>query len=290
MKMSTEPLTQDPSAEEIVGAENVIDVGSATDGTYNEAGELGAPQAYRCDEPGCQFSTSSLSEIEEHSNGTGHGKWGLKENQQPKLFSEKGVVHRNVEIRLPDDIITERKDRLAHLYQSMLEVREEKKSADDDFNARIKNIDNQMQEIARVLKTPFTLEKVDCEWRIIEGENARGLYRLDTGALIETEALTQEDREAELKKALIEGCAHEFSANLLSPDEDIQCRCGLKFSEWTKQQPVTDAIEVEPQEPLIKTEQQETGDFVNNRYKNRKKKKPVPEAVPAMEKSEDEQQ
>jgi len=193
-----EPIeSEDPTAEEIVGEENVVDVD-----TDEPLPEL---TGYKCAD--CIFTSNFLSEIEEHVSGTGHG--GFKDDTpvQAALFNEPGVIHRMINVSLPADFLNEKRTRLAALYQSALDVKDEKKSADDDFNSRLKNIDSQMQEIARVLKTPYTCEKVDCEWKILEEENARGLYRLDTGEMIEKQPLTEEDRAKELEHAKEENAA-----------------------------------------------------------------------------------
>lgn len=191
-------LPEEPTVEEIVGKENVVDVGAAAPPSES----LPEPAGYKCAD--CTFTSNLLSEIEEHCRGTQHGGYGKQEPVeavQPELFSESGIVHRMVNVMLPAELLNDKRVRLAALYQSALEVKDEKKSADDDFNARLKNIDSQMQEIARVLRTPFTYEKVDCEWRIIQDENARGLYRLDTGEQIEKQPLTEEDRVREIEQA-----------------------------------------------------------------------------------------
>ena len=198
----------DPTAEEIVGAENVVNVVDADPEFYGEISvsdptlprdhisPLAVP-GYKCAD--CTFTSMALSEIEEHCNGTQHG--GYKTATQPQLFSEPGVVHRNVEVPIDPDVLNEKRAKLAELYQEALEVKANKKSADAAFNAQLTAIDEDMQAIARILKSPFTYTRADCEWRIIDGENARGLYRLDTGELIEKAALTEEDRAAELKRA-----------------------------------------------------------------------------------------
>jgi hypothetical protein len=185
-------LPEDPTAEEIVGKENVVDVGSVEDD-----GEETTQSSYTCSN--CTFTCNMLSELEGHVNETGHGR--TPEPVQPKLFSTPGQINKEIKVPLAVDLLNEKRERLAKLYQSALDVKEEKKDADSDFNARLKNIDEQMQEIARVLKRPFTYENAACEWRIIEEEHARGLYRLDTGELVEKEPLTAEDRAAELAKA-----------------------------------------------------------------------------------------
>jgi len=209
-------VSEDPTAEEIVGEENVVDVGSATEGHVEEEREQPAAQGYKCSLAGCSFQTSHLSEMEEHVSGTGHGGYATEtigpadppsEPVQPELFSTPGVVHRDVRVPFPDDVINEKRARLASLYQNALDIREEKKAADDDFNAQLKSIDTDMQALARVLRTPWTYENADCEWKILDNENARGLYRLDTGEMIEKQPLTAEDYAALQEKAAQENAA-----------------------------------------------------------------------------------
>lgn len=177
----------DPTAEQIVGEENVVDVG-----------EVDPPPGMRCAE--CTFTSNLLSEMEEHCAGTGHGG-SRPEPQQPALFSEKGVVTRSIEVPLEPEFLAAKRERLAELYQEALDVKAKKKSADSAFNAELSDLDEQMQEIARVLRRPYTYEHVDCEWRIIDGENARGLYRLDTGEQVDKQPLSEEDRLEELARA-----------------------------------------------------------------------------------------
>lgn len=225
----------EPTAEEIVGAENVVDVSEETNycaesGCINPVGNVEThcsehggfrqPDGYKCSLPGCAFTSNLLSEMEEHVNGTGHGKFDTAP-VQPELFSQPGVIHREVKIPLDETLLNEKKTRLAKLYQSALDVKEEKKEADSDFNARLKNIDESMQEIARVLAKPWTYENVKAEWHIIDG-NARELRRIDTGEVLETKPLAMEDKIAEEQKAAIdnadegpddETCEHGVNVN-----------------------------------------------------------------------------
>lgn len=161
------------------------------------------PAGYTCSD--CTFRSNLLSEIQEHCNGTQHG--GFKSEEpvesapiQSALFSEPGIVTRAINTPLPEEELNQKRTRLAELYQQVLEVKSAKKAADTDFNAQIADIDEMMQAIARTLRYPTSNQTVRCEWRIIEGENARGLYRLDTGELLEKGALTEEDRAAELEQ------------------------------------------------------------------------------------------
>lgn len=233
-----DPKSDDRSAEEIVGKENIVDVGealklecvcgefstrsisalhdhvsAATDGrehalntgTQTAPRLVELPPVMNCKD--CTFKSNLLAEMEEHLNGAMHSGYFHTEEKseivpvQPELFSTPGIIHRQIEVPLEEDFLANKRVSLAELYQQALDVKAKKKAHDDRLNAQLKEIDEQMQEIARVLATPYTLETVDCEWRVIEGENARGLYRLDNDALIETLPLTGEDRESEMEKA-----------------------------------------------------------------------------------------
>jgi len=203
-KGPTPSAIEDPTEkpiEQIVGEEHIVDV-SDTPPIHEDGQPATERQGYKCMTTGCTFQTGYLTEMEEHVNGTGHGAYvtDTLDPVQPELFSTK-FVFREINGPLPDEVLNDKRERLAKLYQSALDVKEEKKAADDDFNARLKNIDSQMQEIARILKTPFTFERKECEWKILEGENARGLYRVDTNEMIEKQPLTAEDMEAERQKA-----------------------------------------------------------------------------------------
>lgn len=188
--------------EEIVGKENIVDVDEP-----EVTPQPAERQGYKYTDVGCTFQTGYLSEMEEHNTGTGHGGYKtetldpLSATQPGELFSEPGIVHRNVEVPIDPEVLNEKRVKLAELYQEALEVKANKKSADAAFNAQLTGIDEDMQSIARVLRTPFTYAKVETEWRIIDGENARGLYRLDTGEMLENAALTEEDRAEELRRA-----------------------------------------------------------------------------------------
>lgn len=249
--------TEDPTAEEIVGKENVVDVDKPTieemSGMLNGNEDIfEGPAGYKCSLPGCAFHSQLLSEMEEHVSGTGHG--GYKSGPvQPELFSEHGEVSRFVNVPLPDGVVTEKLIELSELYQDTLNVKENKKAADDEFNAQLKTLDAQMQAIARILKTPWTSEPVKCIWRIIEGENARGLYRIDTGEIIDKQPLTAEDRAAELAQAEAANAA---------------------------------PVEAAPAEPI--SEAADSGASINERYSGRKKRKATPASEQATEEPGDE--
>lgn len=186
----------DPTAEEIVGKENVVDVGTV-DLTQEQFKEMGG---YICSQTGCKFTTPLLSEMEAHASETGHG--AATEPVQPELFSHPGLIHKWIDVPMEEAFLNEKRVALADLYQKVCDTKSEKKFADANFNAKLATFDERMQEISRILQHPYTSIQVDSEWRVIEGENARGLFRLDTGEMIgDKEPLTMEDKIAEEAKA-----------------------------------------------------------------------------------------
>ncbi len=198
----------DKNIEDIIGKENVESIDEG-DRPPLELAHL------KCGK--CAFRTHYLSEMEEHYQGTGHGGLAPEEPAQQAMLPN--LVHREITIPLDEEFLVGKRFKLATLYQAVLEVKDEKKAADDEFNAKLKSLDNQMQEIARVLKAPVSYKRVDCEWRIIEEENARGLFRLDTGECIEKEALSIEDHEQDIEQAIVQAEAQEKVDEFEQPEE-----------------------------------------------------------------------
>ena len=120
--------------------------------------------------------------------------------KQPELFREPGVVIKYVNVSPAPEVLAEHRKALADLAQEYLAIKDAKKAADAGFNTQISEIDIKMREIVLALKYPGQ-SPVECEWRVIDGENARGLFRIDTGECLEKAALTAEDRAAELDEA-----------------------------------------------------------------------------------------
>ena len=210
-----EEQNNDPTAEEIVGEENVVDVGSAVEiEESDDEQEVPVSQGYTCSEPGCKFSSKLLSEMEEHVNGTGHGGYDVEEAggpikpqvEQAQLFSET-IVERMLDAPLNEEFLNQKRKELAECYHRMLDLELDKKAEVDKYNTKIKNIDGRMQEIDRILATPFERVPVRCEWHVVMDENCRKLFRLDNGEVVEIKALTAEDRARELAQAEKENAA-----------------------------------------------------------------------------------
>lgn len=161
------------------------------------------PSDYRCLEKGCQF-LGSFEEWTEHSLSMDHTSFITEERkeapaEQAELFAPPaGPLKREIAVPISEGFLNETKSKLATLYQEHLDIKARKKAADDACNEELKFIDEEMRSLAKILKDPTEKQWVDCEWRVIDEENARGLFRLDTGECLETKPLTMEDRAREL--------------------------------------------------------------------------------------------
>ena len=122
-----------------------------------------------------------------------------KQAEQPKLFKEPGIVKRWITIPLAPELLNEKRIALATLYQMVIDVEDAKKASAAQFNSELAHLNEQMRVIAKVLAKPTEEAEIECEWRVLDGEHARGLYRLDTGECLEKAALTAEDRAAEVE-------------------------------------------------------------------------------------------
>ena len=127
------------------------------------------------------------------------GANGSVEAEQPQLFKEPGIVKRWRTTPVAPETLNQGRIALATFYQMVINTEDAKKATAAQFNSELASLNLQMRVIAKVLAKPTEEAEVNCEWRVIDGENARGLYRLDSGECIETAALTAEDRAAELE-------------------------------------------------------------------------------------------
>lgn len=72
----------------------------------------------------------------------------------------------------------------------------EKKDFNDQINNQIKGASARIRDLATNLRRGSEERLVDCEWRFgIPDKNSKVLVRLDTDEVVETKALTPEDRQ-----------------------------------------------------------------------------------------------
>ena len=155
-----------------------------------ESGErpVAVPLAYRCEEKACLF-TGSFEEWNEHSAGTGHVIYNHvsipTEPEQQELFAGRGILEREIQEPISDGYIEELRARLVEMFQSKVGLEDEKKEIDGRLSRQIKDADEEMRRIAKILREPFETKFVD--WRMApdrsrkrEGTVPHG-YRRTTG-------------------------------------------------------------------------------------------------------------
>ena len=96
------------------------------------------------------------------------------------------------------ELLTHSKD-LAKLNQDLVEKETRKKEVASDYAAQLSAITSTIQVESRKVATGIEYRFVECQWVPNFTEDINELFRLDTGEIIETRAITQQDRQAELE-------------------------------------------------------------------------------------------
>ena len=96
---------------------------------------------------------------------------------------------------LDDDEKRDYGRRLADLEHNKVTVETEKKAANDRFKERLSAIDVGIGQHVSAICDGFERRDVDCEWQYHWESFAKDLVRLDTGEVIEREAIGTEERQ-----------------------------------------------------------------------------------------------
>lgn len=150
----------------------------------------------RCND--CPFTSVYQPEMNEHLEGTRHSGCTV-EAVEPELFSDPKPIDRKLRVSLSAEEIAVHEHTVAKIAMQRMEQEEIAALAKE----RVKALEADERAALAKLRDPHKLADVRCEWRINVEENSKTLYRLDTDEVVETKALSAEDRAAELKR--IEG-------------------------------------------------------------------------------------
>ena len=104
--------------------------------------------------------------------------------------------------KLDDSEVAERATVLAGLIVEQQEVEQDKSTAAADFNAKLKKINGQVRDIAKIVKAREEERSVECEKHIDVPHGACEIVRTDTGEIIETSAASVADMEAAEQRKL----------------------------------------------------------------------------------------
>lgn len=106
---------------------------------------------------------------------------------------------------LDDSEVAEKATVLAGLIVEQQEVEQDKATVAADFNAKLKKINGQVRDIAKIVKAREEERSVECEKHIDAPRGSCEIVRTDTGEIIETSAASVADMEtAEQRKLFTE--------------------------------------------------------------------------------------
>jgi len=132
----------------------------------------------------------------EHLSGTGHTGYQVVPAPEPELFTEPKPVLRKLKVPLSVEEKATLNSQAAIIAMQLVEQREIATLAKE----RSKALEADQNALVAKLRDQYKMASVQCEWRINFDENSKQLIRLDTNEVVETTALSEEDRVAELKR------------------------------------------------------------------------------------------
>lgn len=157
-------------------------------------------------------------------------------------------IQRNLPVLLTTDEKVDYGLNLAELHQDYGSVEIKKKDAADRFKNELDELNARISYFSRVIRSGEEWRNVDCQWRYIFDTNTKELMRMDTGEIVETAAITAEERQLLLQ------IDQEQEAEIAA---DTEAAAGIVNS---MQEP-----EQSPADPL-----EETGEFINSRAKRKR--------------------
>lgn len=108
-------------------------------------------------------------------------------------------------------------EELANDYRDLEDTREAKKESDAVFNSRIKSLEGKCSRKAQTLNDGKEDTGVSVGWWLDFGAGVKRCRRIDTMEIIETRALTSEEKQVQLK---LEEDAHPDDAEAVTASAD----------------------------------------------------------------------
>jgi hypothetical protein len=115
-------------------------------------------------------------------------------------------MHRPLPCRLSDTEIAEKAKLAAGLEQERARLDEERKQKDREYKERLTGMHHRVSALLAEIREGEQYLDVEVQWRTDFRRNLKELIRLDTGAIVDTTALSAEERQGEL--FLVEGESH----------------------------------------------------------------------------------
>lgn len=132
-----------------------------------------------------------------------------------------GIFRNELECNLTDKEVATYSGELARLTQEQSELEDRKKEVSANYKARIDACISQMRVIARKVSTRKEMRDVDVRWNFDFMANCKVLERLDTLEIIDTRALTENERQMclDLEKAAEEGDIEDLPEDVYEDTE-----------------------------------------------------------------------
>jgi hypothetical protein len=108
------------------------------------------------------------------------------------------MEYRTLAVALTDDELKQKGDILVCRIQERDDVEQARKAAADGFKEHLKEIGGDISSLARQVRTRQEERVVTCMWERDDSRYAMILVRQDTGELVETRPMTDEERQREL--------------------------------------------------------------------------------------------
>ena len=110
-------------------------------------------------------------------------------------MQDKKDVVEELPCELTGEEMLERSSRLAGLHQQQMEVEDKKKTATNEFNARVKKISGEIHYLSNVISSGKESRNVKCLLDYYWTEGKKILTRLDTGEVVEESIISDFERQ-----------------------------------------------------------------------------------------------
>ncbi len=108
------------------------------------------------------------------------------------------IAQRDLIVKLTDDEVRIYSEELARITSLQAEAEDEKKAVTSGFKDKIDRFIADARTMARKISTRQELRGVDCEWVLNFEAQKAFLHRKDTGEIIDTRKLTEEEMQLSL--------------------------------------------------------------------------------------------
>jgi len=116
---------------------------------------------------------------------------------------------RDLRVEFTERELLEIGKRLAEANRELVAADDNRKAMASQLKARCDGIQARVDELSNQLTAGYTFRRVPCEVRFdAPSRGLKSVYRLDTGALLETESMTHDERQAELPGIAVDQASH----------------------------------------------------------------------------------